>query len=144
MLDALKAKYRGATTFSFGNGPRMADDMLALIASGQKTASCGVLRDGRGGARMPAVGQYFIVKDGRRLPGAVIRVTEVSITTASEVSEALALATGPYHSRADWHSELTGYFGTRRDWSDAAPLVCWRFEVVEDLTQPAPLHDLVA
>ena len=122
----------------------MADDILALISSGQKTASCGVLRDGRDGARMPAVGQNFIVKDGRQLPGCVIRVTEVSVTTASEVSEALALATGPYRSRADWHAELNGYFGSRRDWSDAVPLVCWRFEVVEDLTQPAPLHDLVA
>lgn len=144
MLDDLKAKYRGATTFSFGNGPRMADDLLELVIRGRKTASCGALRDDEGPARLPVRGQYFIVKDGRNTPGVVIRVTEVTISNAAEVSDSLALATGAFITRAEWFDDLVAYFGGRDAWCEGTPLVCWRFELVEVLTARFGMGDLVA
>lgn len=143
MLDDLKAKYRGATTFSFGNGPRMADDILELVVQGRKTASCGALRDYDGPARLPVAGQYFIVKDGRRNPGAVIRVTQVTINSATEVTEEFALATGEFASREEWFNDLVAYFGGHDEWTEGTPLVCWRFELVEVLTDRFGMGDLV-
>ncbi len=144
MLDDLKAKYRSATTFSFGNGPRMANDFLELVVLGRKTASCGALRDYDGAARLPVAGQYFIVNDGRRKPGAVIRVTQVTVRSATEVTEEFALATGEFSSREEWFDDLVSYFGGYEAWTEDTPLVCWRFELVEVLTDRSGMGDLVA
>jgi hypothetical protein len=35
--------YAGAVTFSFGDNPALADELLALVLAGRKTATCGAL-----------------------------------------------------------------------------------------------------
>jgi uncharacterized protein YhfF len=35
----------GTVTFSFGDSPAMADELLALVLAGTKTATCGARRD---------------------------------------------------------------------------------------------------
>ena len=39
------APYEDAVTFQFGDSPELADELLALVLAGAKTATCGALRD---------------------------------------------------------------------------------------------------
>ena len=39
------APYENAVTFQFGDSPELADELLALVLSGAKTATCGAMRD---------------------------------------------------------------------------------------------------
>src|SRR4051812_11942034 len=62
-----------AVTFSFGDSPEMADELLALVLSGKKTATCGALAQfAPGGEAMPAVGRRDVVLDGHGRRVAVI------------------------------------------------------------------------
>lgn len=61
MTDVLSA-----VTFSFGDSPAMADELLALVLAGAKTATCGALRDfPEGSPARPVVGRRDIVLDGQ-------------------------------------------------------------------------------
>jgi hypothetical protein len=58
--------YARAQTFSFGDFPAMADELLALVIAGTKTATCGALRDFPAGSPdMPVAGRRDVVLDGR-------------------------------------------------------------------------------
>ncbi|HTV67980.1 MAG TPA: ASCH domain-containing protein, partial [Rhizobiaceae bacterium] len=55
MIDA-GDRYAGAVTFAFGDSPELANELLALVLSGAKTATCGALRDYGGDEPVPEVG----------------------------------------------------------------------------------------
>lgn len=91
MID-LPEPYRNAVTFAFGDTPKLADDLLALVLAGKKTATCGALRDfGPKGEPMPVVGRRDVVLDGAGRPAAVIETVEVVIRRFDAVGSAFAL-----------------------------------------------------
>ena len=49
-------------SFAFGDSPELADELLALVLIGRKTATCWPAREGDKGV---AVGKRWIVKDGQ-------------------------------------------------------------------------------
>jgi uncharacterized protein YhfF len=50
-VSGLPDQYKGAVTFAFGDSPALADELLALVLAGRKTATCAALRDYAGTAR---------------------------------------------------------------------------------------------
>ena len=122
-------------TFSFGDSPEMADQLLALVLAGTKTATCGALRDfPPGGPDMPVVGRRDMVLDGQGRPAALIETLEVTIRRFDEMDEAFAYDEGEgFRTLADWRTGHQAYFERNGGFSPDMELVCERFRLVERL-----------
>jgi uncharacterized protein YhfF len=127
--------YASAQTFSFGDSSAMADELLALVIAGTKTATCGALRDfPDGSADMPVVGRLDVVLDGKGRRAAVIETLEVTIRRFDEVDEAFAHDEGEgFRTLADWRNGHQEYFERNGGFSPDMELVCERFRLVEAL-----------
>lgn len=132
---ALPDRHRDAVTFSFGDSPQLADELLALVVAGQKTATCGAARDfGPGKEALPVVGRRDIVLDGRGEPAAVIETLEVVHRRFSEIDEQFAYDEGEgFRTLKDWREGHRAYFERNGGWSEDMELVCERFRLVEVL-----------
>lgn len=127
--------YRDAIRFSFGDGPALADELLALVLAGKKTATCGALGQfGEGGEPMPQVGRRDIVLDGEGRPAAVIETIEVTTKRFDEVDEQFAREEGEGDlSLAWWRDAHQTYFARNGGFSPDMEVVCERFKLIEAL-----------
>ena len=133
-LDRLKKRYPGVQTFTFGDSRALCDELLALVRSGRKVATCGALREfGEAGEALPVVGRRDIALDWDGTPALVIETTEVTLRRFSDVDEAFALAEGEDDSLEGWRAGHTAYFERNGGFSPDMMLVCERFVLVEDL-----------
>jgi uncharacterized protein YhfF len=122
-------------SFHFGDSPAMADELLALVIAGVKTATCGVLRDyPEGSLEKPVVGRRDIVLDGEGRPAALIETLEVSIRRFDEMDEAFAHDEGEGLRNLDyWREVHQAYFERNGGYSPDMLLLCERFRLVEVL-----------
>jgi len=129
------SRYANAVTFSFGDSPEMADELLAFVLAGIKTATCGALRDfGPGKEALPVVGRRDVVLDGQGRPAAVVETLELTYRRFNEVDEQFAHDEGEgFLTLADWRASHMDYFERHGGWSDDMELVCERFRLIEEL-----------
>ena len=134
-MTGLPERYRDAVQFAFGDTPALKDELLALVLSGKKTATCGALRDvTEAGEPMPEVGRRDVVLDGAGKPAAVIETTEVSIRRFNEVDEDFARDEGEGDlSLAYWREGHEAYFARNGGFEPEMELICERFRLVETL-----------
>lgn len=119
--------------FTFGDSRALCDELLALVRSGVKTATCGALRDfAEGGEAMPVTGRRDIALDWDGNPALLIETTEVTIHRFCEVPEDFALAEGE-GTFADWQQGHIGYFTRNGGFDPQMKLVCERFRLIEVL-----------
>ncbi len=129
----LPAPYRDAVTFAFGDSPELADELLALVLAGRKTATCAALDSfGENGEPMPAVGRRDVVLDGQGSPAAVVETVELTVRRFDEVDAAFAEdeGEGPLE---EWRKGHEAYFRRNGGFSHDMELLCERFRVVEVL-----------
>lgn len=120
----------------FGDSVELADRLIDLVLEGRKRATAGSLAEFEAeGAAIPAVGDRWIACDGRGLPRAVIRTTDVRIGPMSSVDDQFAWDEGEGdRTRDDWLRGHTSYF-TRTHaalgipFDGEIPVVFERFEV---------------
>ena len=138
MTDAA-ARYASAVTFSFGDSPAMADELLALVLAGAKTATCGALRDfPEGSPARPMIGRRDVVLDGEGRRAAVIETVEVTVRRFDEVDEAFAYDEGEgFRTLAHWRQGHRRYFERNGGFSPDMELICERFRLVEILDRSA-------
>ena len=131
----MNGPFADAQTFSFGDSPAMADELLALVIAGTKTATCGALRDYPiGSSEMPVVGRRDVVMNGAGWSAAVIETLEVTIRRFDEVDEAFAHDEGEgFRTLADWRKGHQEYFERNGGFSPDMELICERFRLVEAL-----------
>jgi len=140
----LPPHYANAVRFSFGDSPELADQLLALVLAGRKTATCGALRDfGPGGEPMPEIGRRDVVLNGAGEPAAVIETKSVAIVRFDAVPEDFALAEGE-GDYAAWRTGHERYFARNGGFAPAMELVCERFALVEVLPAGRALYEQVA
>jgi uncharacterized protein YhfF len=122
-------------TFAFGDTPDLADELLALVLAGVKTATCGALRDfAPGGDVLPQVGRRDIVLDGAGRPAAIIETLEVAIRRFDTVDAAFARDEGEGNrSLASWRRGHEAFFARNGGFAPDMELVCERFRLVEIL-----------
>lgn len=77
MATSLPQKYENAERWAFGDTESVADELLALVLQGVKTATCASL-DGDG---VPQVGDVFVVVNGKNVPACAVELTEVDLKT---------------------------------------------------------------
>ncbi|MGS1106003.1 ASCH domain-containing protein [Achromobacter anxifer] len=123
------APYEDAVTFQFGDSPELADELLALVLAGTKTATCGALRDFNAQEPVPEAGRRDVVLDGQGRPACVIETLSVLIQRFDQVDEAFALAEGegPYEA---WRDAHIAYFDRNGGYAPDMMLACERFRVV--------------
>jgi uncharacterized protein YhfF len=123
--------YADAVRFSFGDSPALADELLALVLAGAKTATCGALRDfGPGKEPLPQVGRRDIVLDGSGNPACAIETLSVEVCRFDEVDESFALAEGEGTFDA-WRTGHEAYFARNGGFHLDMAVVCERFRLVE-------------
>lgn len=133
-LDHLRARYPGAETFRFGDSAALSAELLALVRSGAKRATCMPLREVEEGREaMPVVGRRDIALDWAGTPALVVETVEVTLCRFDAVGADFALAEGEDESLAGWQAGHRRYFERNGGFSPDMMLVCERFAVIEDL-----------
>ncbi len=125
------------TAEPFGDNPALADELLALVLAGAKTATCSALWEWEAKGKTPtAVGAFWIVLDGRGEPRCVVETVEVTMRRFDAVDADFAYAEGEDdRTLASWRAGHERFF-TRtlaaigKVFTPEMPLVCERFRLV--------------
>jgi uncharacterized protein YhfF len=121
--------WQNLETFSFGDSPQLADELLALVLSGTKRATCWAENQGLLSAD---VGKSMVVLDGRGNPKAVLKTIELTKQRFNEVDEAFAFDEGEGDLSLEyWRAVHTRYFTRLGHFAPDMMLWCERFELVE-------------
>ena len=114
-------------SFAFGDGPALADTLLALVLDGRKTATCWSVTDGP----QTYVGKRMVVRDGAGRPRAIIETLELGQRRFHEVDAAFAFDEGEGdRSLADWRKDHEAYFRRQGVYTPDMLLYCERFRLV--------------
>ncbi|OKH88289.1 ASCH domain-containing protein [Thalassospira sp. TSL5-1] len=133
VLKALKQRYPGAKTFKFGDSAELCEELVALVRSGKKVATCGALRDYDAGEAMPEIGRQDIALNWDDTPALVIETAELVQCRFDEITEAMALAEGEDDSLEEWRAGHSAYFERNGGFSPDMQIVWERFRLIEDL-----------
>jgi uncharacterized protein YhfF len=118
-------------SFAFGDSPALADELLALVLAGKKTATCWATSEGLKGVE---IGKRWIVKDGQGRARAVLETVEVTRRRFADVDAAFAHDEGEGdRSLAYWRRAHTDYFTRRGEFQPGIEVYCERFRLVEAL-----------
>ncbi len=127
-MISVPEKYQGLRSFAFGDGPALADKLLDLVISGEKTATCSTEDE----PNTSTPGERWIVLDGRGEARCVIETIEVTYRRFAEVDAAFAYEEGEGdRSLAYWREAHRKYFGRLGRFSEDMMLMCERFRLVE-------------
>ncbi len=123
--------------WSFGDNPRLADELLGLVLAGTKTATASSLAElEAAGEPVPTAGDLSIVLDGAGHPRALIRTTGVTVLPFHEVTAEQAVAEGEDdRTLASWRREHERYYrrvleGTGTEFSPDLPIAFEEFELL--------------
>jgi uncharacterized protein YhfF len=128
--------WRELEAFSFGDGPALADELLALVLEGKKRATCWAVAEGLKGA---AVGKSMVALDSKQRPRAVLTTIELVQRRFDEVDDQFAYDEGEGdRSLAHWRAAHTRYFSRLRLFAPDMMLWCERFSLSYVIEQPYP------
>ena len=132
---AALADLAGLDRFMFGDSPDMADELLALVLAGKKTATCWAASQGLKGS---APGARYVVQDGAGTPRAVIESMELVQRRFDEVDAAFAAEEGEGDlSHAHWAAVHEDCFVREATYAPDMLLWCERFRLIEILGEGA-------
>lgn len=113
--------------FSFGDGPELADALLALVLAGTKTATCWSARDGQ----VTEVGRRWVARDGQGRARAVLETTALARRRFSDVDAGFAAKEGEGdRTLAWWRDAHQRYFTRNGGFDPAMDLWCEEFRLV--------------
>jgi uncharacterized protein YhfF len=116
--------------FTFGDGPELADELLALVLEGRKTATCWAARDGE----LTHPGKRMVACDSQGRPRAVLETVALERRRFWDVDDAFARAEGEGDlSLACWRAAHRAYFERNGGFSEDMELWCERFRLVRTL-----------
>ena len=121
--------------FAFGDSPEMADELLALVLCGKKTATVSVVLEGD---QKPNVGDLSLVLDGLSTPACVIKTVHVETVKFCDLTWDMVKLEGEDENFEQWKSGNIRYWtrdAAKRGYTftDQTPITFERFEVVEVL-----------
>ena len=128
----------------YGDTPELSEELLALIRTGQKRAGTGLLWAYEADDQaLPEAGDIEIVVDHHNEPALVTRLTSVEIGPYAEVTPAYAAIEGEGDGSLDyWRRAHWAFFSREcqrigREPSEAMPVICSIFEVLNDVPREA-------
>ncbi|HSY85523.1 MAG TPA: ASCH domain-containing protein [Verrucomicrobiae bacterium] len=116
-------------SFSFGDSPEMADELLALVLAGLKRATCWAAAQGTQGVE---VGLRSVVTDGQGKRRAVIETIELTRRRFMDVDESFAYDEGEGNRTLDdWRAAHRDYFTREGTYADDMEVYCERFRLIQ-------------
>lgn len=126
-------------SFKFGDNEELCNELLSLVRSGKKTATCEALRKfGTDGEAMPVVGRRDVALNWDGTPALLIETLEVTQTRFCDVNESFALAEGENNDLEGWRRDHQEYFERTGGFDPKMMLVCERFRMVHDYNSLDP------
>ena len=118
--------------YAFGDSEEMAEDLLALVLSGKKSATSSLYRDYNLAIELPKIGDYFILTDGKAIPKAVIRTSKLEIQRFLDVDEDVAKAEGEGDLSLNYWRKAHQEFFKRQnsDFSESDLILTEYFELI--------------
>ena len=121
--------------FSFGDSPEMADELLALVLAGKKTATGSVVLEDE---QTPSVGDLSLVIDGHGNPACVIKTVHLETVKFCDLTWDMVKREGEDENFEQWKSGNIRYWtrdAAKRGYTftDQTLITFERFEVVEVL-----------
>lgn len=121
--------------FAFGDSPEMADELLALVLAGKKTATVSVVLEDE---QAPSIGDLSLVLDGCGKPACVIKTVHLEIVKFCDLTWDMVKLEGEDETFAQWKAGNIRYWtrdAAKRGYTftDQTPITFERFEVVEVL-----------
>ena len=121
--------WNGLEVHMFGDSSELADELLALVLEGRKTATCWSAAEGLKGA---AVGKSWAVKDGAGVVRCVLATTELTQRRFCDVGADLAFDEGEDdRTLASWRRAHEDYFTRNGGFTPDMLLNCERFRLVQ-------------
>jgi uncharacterized protein YhfF len=137
-MNDVPPRYVGLIRWAFGNTPALAEELLALVLAGKKTATCSALwKYETEHWPMPQKGEMSIVVDSAKRPRCIVETTGVEIKRFEDVDAEFAHDEGEGdQSYEHWRAVHEKYFRGEGRFSPDMMIVCERFRVVEKLPVP--------
>lgn len=122
-----------AETFRFGDTPVLCAEILALVRSGTKTATCEAASAyGKGGDAWPEVGRRDIALNWDGTPAVMIETVEVETRRFNAIDAEFVAAQGEFRDLDHWRGAYEAYFRRSGGFAPDMKLMCERFKVIED------------
>jgi uncharacterized protein YhfF len=119
--------------FSFGDTPRLANELLGLVLSGRKVATCWSVRDGQ----QTFVGKRMVICDGQARPRAVVETVSLEQKRFDEVDAMFARLEGEGDlTLEEWRKGHIRYFERTAGFEPGMMLWCETFRLVEEIPLP--------
>ena len=120
--------------FSFGDSPEMADELLALVLAGKKTATVSVILEDE---QAPSVGDLSLVLDGLSTPACVIKTVHVETVKFCDLTWDMVKLEGEDENFEQWKSGNIRYWtrdAAKRGYTftDQTPITFERFENISN------------
>ncbi|EKS6399008.1 ASCH domain-containing protein [Enterobacter hormaechei] len=136
-LEEVKSIYPGALVWHFGDSPELADELVHLVLSGIKTATCcsktSFQREYERG-EAPCAGSYNIILDGTGQPMCVIQTVRLQVIRFCEMTSELASKEGEGDLSLEyWKEGHKRFFEREGTYSEEMELVFEEFELAEIL-----------
>ncbi len=123
----------GLVTFTFGDNEELCNELLRLVRSGKKTATCEALRMfGPEGEAMPVVGRQDVALNWDGTPALLIETLEVTQKRFCDVDERFALDEGENDDLSGWRRDHQEYFERNGGFDPEMMVVCERFRLILD------------
>jgi uncharacterized protein YhfF len=134
-MNDVPEKYAHLQRWAFGDNPKLADELLALVLIGKKTASCGALwQYEKENWPVPKPGEQAVVLDGAQRPRCVIETTSADIIRFDQVDAQFAHDEGEGdQTYAFWRAAHERYFIRQGHFSPDMLVVCERFRLIDVL-----------
>ena len=123
----------GLVSFTYGDSEELCNELLRLVRSGRKTATCEALRNfGPDGEAMPVVGRRDVALNWDGSPALLIESLEVTQRRFCDVDESFALAEGENDDLEGWRRDHQEFFERNGGFDPKMMLVCERFRLVHN------------
>ena len=131
--EEMQSLVNDSITFKFGDNEELCDELLRLVRSGYKTATCEALREfGPGKEAMPIVGRRDVALNWDGSPALLLETLQVIQIRFCDVDADFALAEGENDDLAGWRRDHRRYFERNRGFEKEMILVCERFRLIYD------------
>ena len=121
----------------FGDSKELGDELLALVLSGDKRATCELkIWFENHDEELPKPGDHWIITDGSHIPKCIVRTTRVDILPVKNVDAKFALAEGEGDKTLEWWKEAHDAYYERQakqdgfTYDDSMLCVAEHFELV--------------
>ncbi|MTI19369.1 ASCH domain-containing protein [Rhodobacteraceae bacterium RKSG542] len=132
-------------SYSFGDSPELADELLRLVLNGSKTATCASYASyEQGGEPLPKAGDQYIITDGRGLEICIIENLSVDIRRFDEIDEVWAVMEGEGDLSLEyWQDSHKAFFEREGTYAPDMKLVCEYFKVTHFFRKDGAIAEFV-